>query len=97
MTDNFSYLYLELIERWRYTILLDHLLRPMGAVNRSRQGKVRIQFSSGLPSSMLSSQMSLPPPQAFHIFFFLSAKERLGDWERTKGRERELVVSEEFE
>ena len=30
-----------------------------------------------------------------HIFS--QRKERLGDWERTEGRERELVVSEEFE
>ena len=46
-------------------------------------------YMSSLYPGLLTCPL-LPPPQASHIFFL--AQERLGDWERTKGHERELVA-----
>ena len=42
---------------------------------------------------MYVNEDNLPPPQAFLIFFLA----RLGDWERARRRERELVAIEERE
>ena len=48
-------------------------------------------YVSDFENEVGTVQLYLPPPQAFLILFSLR-KERLGDWERTKGRERELVA-----